>query len=90
MCWCDPEVRTPCCGKPGCHPPGHPEITSMDGFKQEDEPKLPSEEWETIRNPSSDRESPPWTWADDMTEARQEEFENFVTGWLDRLVAKER
>lgn len=21
MCWCTPEIRTPCCGKPGCHPP---------------------------------------------------------------------
>ena len=21
MCWCTPEIRTPWCGKPGCHPP---------------------------------------------------------------------
>lgn len=21
MCWCTPEIRTPFCGKPGCHPP---------------------------------------------------------------------
>lgn len=21
MCWCTPEIRTPCCGKPECKPP---------------------------------------------------------------------
>lgn len=21
MCWCNPSLRAPCCGKPGCHPP---------------------------------------------------------------------
>lgn len=21
MCWCTPSIRTPFCGKPGCHPP---------------------------------------------------------------------
>lgn len=20
MCWCTPGIRTPCCGKPECHP----------------------------------------------------------------------
>jgi len=20
MCWCTPNIRTPCCGKPECHP----------------------------------------------------------------------
>ena len=27
MCWCRPEVRTPCCGRPECHPPGEAPIT---------------------------------------------------------------
>lgn len=22
MCWCRPEIRTPFCGRPECHPPG--------------------------------------------------------------------
>ena len=22
MCYCNPAIRTPCCGKPGCVPPG--------------------------------------------------------------------
>jgi hypothetical protein len=21
MCWCNPNIRTPCCGGPNCHPP---------------------------------------------------------------------
>jgi hypothetical protein len=21
MCWCNPNLRTPCCGAPDCHPP---------------------------------------------------------------------
>jgi hypothetical protein len=21
MCWCNPSIRTPNCGSPGCHPP---------------------------------------------------------------------
>ena len=21
MCWCNPNLRTPCCGEIGCHPP---------------------------------------------------------------------
>lgn len=24
MCWCNPLIRTPVCGKPGCHPPARP------------------------------------------------------------------
>lgn len=27
MCWCDPEKRTPFCGKPECHPPEKPKCT---------------------------------------------------------------
>ena len=23
MCWCNPNLRTPCCGKPDCNPPQH-------------------------------------------------------------------
>lgn len=26
MCWCTPELRTPDCGKPDCHPPGRPDL----------------------------------------------------------------
>lgn len=24
MCWCRPEIRTPQCNRPGCHPPAKP------------------------------------------------------------------
>ena len=26
MCWCNPTLRTPCCGKPECHTPQYFEI----------------------------------------------------------------
>jgi len=30
MCKCDPDIRTPFCGKPGCEIPGQPPSTHSD------------------------------------------------------------
>lgn len=33
MCWCTPEIRTPNCGKMGCHPPSRYSEGFQDGLK---------------------------------------------------------
>ena len=38
MCWCNPNLRTPCCGKPDCNPPQHFK-TKYEGLSKVKEPK---------------------------------------------------
>lgn len=30
MCWCTPEIRTPFCGSPNCHPPASTNVDVTD------------------------------------------------------------
>ena len=35
MCWCDPSIRTPYCGRPGCIAPELPRVCSEDAIARE-------------------------------------------------------
>jgi len=52
MCWCRPEIRTPQCNRPGCHPPAKPKhptfydtVTSSPQWKAWEAEQTRRQEW---------------------------------------------
>ncbi len=84
MCWCDPNLRTPCCGKPDCHPPQNEPV----GFK------VPLTELMSMRQSCRDALSPKIVYKDGMSieemqesaaQARRQALVR-IHDWLDNLV----
>lgn len=53
MCWCRPEIRTPCCGRLECHPPlslndatSQALVTSLEVMEKTKKPDMTAEEYE--------------------------------------------